>query len=95
MAKHKTEIFLEGEFTTIDVILEGIEISLREVNDNEYYRVFNEFEIENPLDLSYRLKGWTGMDWSIMLKVDETNVYSKKGVFDHKGFVTFSKAITI
>ncbi len=29
MAKHKTEVSLHGEFTTIDVFLEGIEIPLR------------------------------------------------------------------
>jgi hypothetical protein len=90
MAKHKTEVSLQGEFTTIDVFLEGIEIPLREINDNDYYKLYNEFEINNPLNINVRLKGWTGMKWKIIVKVDDTNVYSKKGDFDEKGFVTFT-----
>lgn len=95
MAKHKIEVILKGEFTTIDVFLEGIEIPLREINDNDYYKLYSEFEIDNPLDINFRLKGWTGMSWSILIKVDNTTVFSKKGVFDRKGFVTFSTTKTI
>lgn len=95
MAKHKTEVNLQGEFTTIDVYLEGIEIPLREINDNDYYKLYSEFEIINPLNINVRLKGWTGMKWKITIKVDETNVYSKNGVFDNKGFVAFTATKSI
>lgn len=50
MAKHKTEIKLVGEFTTIDVYLEGIEIPLREINDGEHYKLYSEFEISGLLN---------------------------------------------
>lgn len=95
MAKHKTEISLKGEFTTIDIFLEGVEIPLREINDNDYYKIFSEFEIENPLDINVRLKGWTGMKWEISIKVDGTIAYTRNGVFDKKGFVTFTATKTI
>ena len=95
MTKHKTELILKGEFTTIDVFLEGIEIPLREINDNDYYKLFNEFEVQNPLDIHVRLKGWIGMKWEFSVKVDSKEVYSDKGQFDHKGFITFTKHINI
>jgi hypothetical protein len=90
MAKHKTEVTLKGEFTTIDVFLEGIEIPLREINDNEYYKLYSEFEIQNPLDIQVRLKGWIGMKWGFSIILDDKEVYSNKGTFDYKGFVTFT-----
>jgi|GEM_PF-4329143 len=90
MAKYKTEVSLQGEFTTIDVFLEGIEIPLREVNDNDYYKLYNEFEIINPLNINVRLKGWVGMKWKIIIKVEDKAAYTKSGVFDNKGFVTFT-----
>jgi hypothetical protein len=95
MAKHKTEVSLKGEFTTIDVCLESIEIPVREINDNDYYKLYNEFEIVNPLDISVRLKGWTGMKWNFSVKIDDADTYSNNGVFDEKGFVTFIASITI
>jgi hypothetical protein len=95
MAKHKTEVSLQGEFTTIDVFLEGIEIPVREINDNDYYKLYNEFEIVNPLNINVRLKGWTGMKWKFSVKVDGANAYSNNGVFDEKGFVTFTATKTI
>jgi len=95
MSKHKTEVSLQGEFTTIDVFLEGIEIPLREINDNDFYKLYNEFEIVNPLNISARLKGWTGMKWKITIKVDDKVVYSKNGIFDNKGFVTFTATKSI
>ncbi len=95
MAKHKTEVSLQGEFTTIDVFLEGIEIPLREINDNDYYKLYNEFEIVNSLNINVRLKGWSGMKWKITIKVDDTTAYTKNGVFDNKGFVTFTATKTI
>ncbi|MBK7389089.1 MAG: hypothetical protein IPI23_08465 [Bacteroidetes bacterium] len=95
MSKHKTEVSLQGGFTTIDVFLEGIEIPLKEINDNDYYKLYSEFEISNPLNISVRLKGWTGMKWKITIKIDDINVYSKNGVFDNKGFVTFTATKTI
>lgn len=95
MSSYKTEIMLKGEFTTIDVFLEGIEIPLTEINDNEYYRLYSAFKIENPLDIHVRLKGWTGMSWSFKVKIETDEVFSKNGVFDHKGFVTFTESISI
>ncbi|MGV8830023.1 MAG: hypothetical protein ACWA6U_17075 [Breznakibacter sp.] len=95
MAKHKTEVILKGEFTTIDVFLEGLEIPLREINDNEYYKLYNEFEIQNPLDINVRLKGWIGMKWKFIVKVDDKEIYSNNGIFGNKGFVNFSKPVNI
>jgi hypothetical protein len=91
MAKHKLELSLKGEFTGIDVSLEGIQIVPREINDNDYYKQFSEFEIQNPLDIHVRLDGFIGMKWTLSIKVDDTEVYSKKGEFDFKGFVTFTE----
>jgi hypothetical protein len=90
MARHKIEVNLLGEFTTIDVFLEGIEIPLKEINDNTYYKVYTEFDILDPLDINVRLKGWIGMKWNLSVKVDDKEFYSKEGVFDYKGFVTFT-----
>ncbi len=95
MAKHKTEVILKGEFTTIDVFLEGFEIPLREISDNEYYKLYNEFEIQNPLDINVRLKGWIGMKWKLIVKVDDNEIYANNGIFDYKGFVTFTNQINI
>jgi hypothetical protein len=90
MTKHKMELFLKGEFTGIDVALEGLQIVPREINNNDYYKLFSEFAIQNPLDIHARLDGWIGMKWSLSIKVDDKEVYSKKGTFDSKGFVTFT-----
>ncbi len=95
MDKHKIEVRLQGEFTTIDVFLEGIEIPLREVNDNDYSKLYTEFEIQNPLDINVRLKGWIGMKWALSIKIDDKEVYSKNGVFDFKGFVSFTDTKSI
>jgi hypothetical protein len=95
MAKHKTEVSLQGEFTTIDVFLEGNEIPLREINDNDYYKLYNEFEITNPMNINARLKGWKGMKWKLSITIDDIAAYSKSGVFDHKGFVNFTATKTI
>jgi len=95
MAKHKTEVSLQGEFTTIDVFLEGIEIPLREINDNDYYKLYNEFEITDPLNINVRLKGWIGMKWKITIKIDDAIVHTKNGIFDSKGFVSYSETKTI
>jgi hypothetical protein len=95
MAKHKIELFLKGEFTGIDVSLEGTQIVPREINDNDYFKLFSEFEIQNPLDIHVRLDGFIGMKWSLSIKVDDTEVYSKKGEFDFKGFVTFTETKNI
>ena len=95
MATYKTEVSLQGEFTTIDVFLEGIEIPLREINDNDYYKLYNEFVIVNPLDISVRLKGWMGMKWKFSINIDDANIFSNNGVFDEKGFITFTATKTI
>ena len=95
MAKHKTEVKLTGEFTTIDVYLEGIEIPLREVNDGEHYKLYSEFEINGPLDVHVRLKGWIDMKWEISIKVDNKEVFKKKDTFDWRGFTTFTQPVNI
>lgn len=95
MSKHKLEVKLSGEFTTIDVYLEGTEIPLREINNGEYYKLYTEFEIKDPLDVHVRLKGWSDMKWKISIKVDDTEVLENNGVFDWKAFVTFTKQVNI
>lgn len=95
MAKHKVEVKLNGEFTTIDVFLEGIEISLREINDGEHYKLFSEFEITDLLDVHVRLKGWIDMKWSIEIKVDNKKVFNRNGEFDWKGFITFTEQVNM
>jgi hypothetical protein len=95
MPHYKTEVTVKGELTTVDVILEGTEIPLREINENEYYRSYSEFEVVEPLDVSVRLKGWTGMKWSVEIKLNDNVVLSKKGEFDVKGFVTFSEPCNV
>ena len=95
MAKCKTEVFLKGEFTTIDVFLEGLEIPLREINNGEFFKLFSEFGIRNPLDIHVRLKGWISMKWQFKIKVNDKEVFSKSGQFDSKGFVTFTEQIQI
>jgi hypothetical protein len=95
MAKHKLELFLSGEFTGIDICLEGTQIVPREINDNEYYKLYTEFVIENPLDIHVRLDGFFSMKWALSIKVDDAEVYTKKGEFDKKGFVTFTETVII
>ena len=95
MAKHKVELILKGEFTGIDIALEGIQIVPREINDNDYYKLFSEFEIQNPLNIHARLDGWIGMKWLLSIKVNDKEVYSRKGTFDSKGFVTFTETKNI
>lgn len=95
LASYKVEVFLKGEFTTIDVLLEGKEIPLREVDDNEYYKLYTSFDIINPLDIHVRLKGWFGMDWSFSVKINDKEIYANEGVFDIKGFVTFTEHVNI
>lgn len=95
MAKHKLEVTLKGEFTTVDVTLEGIEIPLREIKDNVYHRLYSHFEILNPLDIFVKLKGWTGQDWSILIKVDDQEKFKEKGTFDSKGFAKISEQVQI
>jgi|KBSSwiStaDraftv2_1062776.scaffolds.fasta_scaffold61514_2 hypothetical protein len=95
LSSYKVEVFLKGEFTTIDVYLEGKEIPLREVDDNEYYKLYTSFDIINPLDIHVRLKGWFGMDWNFEVRVNNKQVYSNDGVFDVKGFVTFTEHVNI
>jgi hypothetical protein len=95
MSQHKVEISLQGEFTTIDVFLEGKEIPLKEINDNDYYKVYTAFEIFDPLDISVRLKGFMNMKWKITIKVNDSTLFTKSGVFDSKGFVTFKATKTI
>jgi hypothetical protein len=90
MAKHKIELLLKGEFTGIDISLEGIQIDPREINDHDYYKLFSEFEIRNPLDIHARFDGFIGMKWSVLIKVDDKVIYTREGVFDYKGFVTFT-----
>ncbi len=89
--KNKVEVFLKGEFTTIDVYLEGREIGLREVNDNEYYKLFNEFVIEGPLNIHVRLKGWSGSKWSFLVKVNDKEFFKTNGTLSSSGFVTFTE----
>ncbi len=91
----KVEVFLTGEFTTIDVYIEGREIPLREINDTEYYKLYTSFDIINPLDVHVRLKGWFIMDWSFAVKVNDQEVLSEEGQFGIKGFVTFTNQVTI
>lgn len=95
MGKHKVETTLKGVFTTIDVYLEGIEIPLSEINQNEYYKLYSAFVIDNPLDIHVMLKGWTGMEWSLAIVVDDKEVYKNNGVFDKKGYVTFTAQINL
>lgn len=90
MANHKLEVFLKGEFTGIDIALEGKQIVPREINDNDYYKLFTEFAIQNPLNIHVRLDGWFSMKWKLIIKVDDVEVFSKKGEFNDKGFVTFT-----
>lgn len=92
---YKVEVFLKGEFTTIDVFLEGKEIPLREINDGDYYKLYSSFEILDPLDIHVRLKGWYSMDWSFAVKVNDKEVFKKEGEFDVKGFVTFTEKVKI
>ena len=95
MSKRKVEVFLKGEFTTIDVFLEGMEIPLREINNNEYYKLYTEFDIVDELDIHVRLKGWVNMQWSFKVKVDDVEKLLKSGTFDFKGFVTFTEHVKV
>jgi len=95
MENYKTEVILTGEFTTIDVFLEGTEVPLSETESNTYYKEYPAFAIEGLLDLNVRLKGWTGMSWSLKIKIRDKEVYSRSGVFDIKGFVTFTASIQV
>ena len=95
MRQIKTEVILEGEFTTIDVSLEGKEISLREVEDNQFRKLFNGLEIEEDLDIHVRLKGFITMEWSIKVIIEDKEAFLKKGTFDSKGFITFTESIGI
>ncbi len=95
MSKHKLEVTLKGEFTTVDVELEGKEIPLRESGDNIFSWTDSNFEIENPLNISVRLKGWTSQDWSIVIKVDDQEKFKKEGTFDSSGFVNFPAEVQI
>jgi hypothetical protein len=95
MAKKKVEVILKGEFTTIDIFLEGIEIPLNEINNNDFYKLYNLFEIEDPLDIHVRLKGWIDMNWEIIIKINNATVFSKHGTFDYRGFITFTETIKL
>ena len=95
MANYKVEIFLKGEFKEVDVFLEGTEIPLREINDNDYYKLYNQFDIQNPLDINVRLKGWYDMFWEFSVKVNDVEKYHKNGVFDNKGFVGFTDSVIV
>ncbi len=90
ISKNKVEVFLKGEFTTIDVYLEGKEIGLREINDNEYYKLYNEFYIDGQLDIHVRLKGWNTSKWSFTVKLNDKELFAKSDKFDSSGFVTFT-----
>ena len=89
--KYKVEVFLNGEFTTIDVYLEGHEIGLREINDNEFYKLFNEFIIDEPLNIHVILKGWSGSKWSFLIKINDKDFFKNKGTFSSSGYVTFTE----
>ena len=95
MAKFKTEIILKGEFTTVDVSLEGNEIPLREIADNEFRKLFTEFSISGPLDIHVRLKGWIDMKWEFSILINDSIAFSNGGLFDARGFVTFTEHINV
>jgi len=95
MAKHKLEVILNGEFTGIDIAIEGKQIVPREINDNDYYKLFPEFVIQNPLNIHVRLDSWFSMKWKLIIKVDDIELFSKKGEIDNKGYVTFTEEINI
>jgi hypothetical protein len=91
--KVDVEVILKGVFTTIDVYLEGKEVPLREIDTNIFQRIFKNFEITNCLDIHVLLKGWTGMEWSLIIKVDNLTKLEKTGEFDKKGYVSFSESL--
>lgn len=95
MANYKLEVILRGTFTTIDIRLEGIEIQLVQKDNAYHYKLYNNFNIINPLDISVRLKGWEGMQWSLEIKVEDIKIYEENSTFDHKGYVEYSTAIDI
>lgn len=95
MTKHKLEVTLKGKFTTVDVKLEGKEIPLRESKDNIFHGSYSDFEIENPLDISVLLKGWTSQDWSIVIKVDDQEKFKEEGTFGSNGTVDFTRSVKI
>jgi len=95
MAKYKVEVQLTGVFTTIDVFLEGIEIPLREVEPNKYVKIYSAFEIVNPLDIHVLIKGWIGMKWAFLVRVNDKQVFKKEGEFDKKGYATFTETVNI
>jgi hypothetical protein len=91
----RIEVKLVGEFTTVDVFLEGNEIPLKEVKDNEFYKVYTNFQIDGPLDVLVRLKGFYSMDWDIKILANGNEVFHRSGVFDDKEFVTFKAEIDL
>jgi len=91
----KVEVKLVGEFTTVDVFLEGDEIPLKEINDNEYHKVYTNFQIEGSLDVLVRLKGFYSMDWDIKIFVNDNEIFHRSGVFDDKEFVTLKAEIDL
>ena len=92
MAKHKLEVKLSGEFTTIDIKVEGREVALREINDGEYYKKYSSFEIDDVINLNIFLIGFPTMEWKLEIFVDGDKVYSKKDKFI-KDYVSYTENI--
>lgn len=93
MELHKVEVFLNGEFTTVDVYLEGREIPLQEINNNQYYKLYTKLPVYGSLDVHVRLKGWISMDWELKIKVDDVERLHERGTFGQWGFATFTRNI--
>ncbi len=94
MASHNLEVTLKGQFSYIDVFLEGQEIPLREIDNDVYYRQYSNFDISNPLDINVRLCGFPPSNWDLSINVDNKNVFHKNKPFAKK-WVDFTESIMI
>lgn len=92
MSKHRLEVKLYGEFTTVDIKVEGREISLREINGNEYHKLYSSFEIDELINLNVFLIGFPSMEWKIQIFADNKKVYEKKAKFK-KDYVSYTEDI--
>ena len=94
MATHKLDVTLKGQFSYIDVFIEGYEIPLREIDNDVYYRSYTNYEIDQTLDLNVKICGYPGTNWDLKINVDDKEIFADNKPFIKK-WAVFTKSIDL
>jgi hypothetical protein len=86
----KIEVILRGEFTNMDINIEGLHVPLYRSGQGEYVKSYEYFEIQWPLDVNIRLKSGLGKRWEVIIRLGGKSIFRRNGMFLEKRWITLS-----